>query len=252
MNFQTHYTYSELIDQNDFFKQFFNPHALFRYDSNFFELLYSPSADEFILIEDMHWHFSTEYSLKHMKFVWPQNQGILPETLDYLSQEGYGLEKLELYSITPRSFKGKSHPDIRVQSVDETTLDVFKHINYIEDRETSLSFAESKQPFYDLIVQDPSVTLKLAYMNDVPAGSCILIEQEETLEIDDLFTLPDFRKKGIAETLQTDVMLAAEQSGKQVILAADAEDSPREMYKRQGYHYEGFRIGAIRTIKEDE
>ncbi|MCC5894643.1 MAG: GNAT family N-acetyltransferase [Alkalibacterium sp.] len=251
MNFNTLYTYSAPLDQNDFFIQYYNPNALFRYDSNFFELLYSPSVEEFKLIEDMHWQFSLDYSLTHVKFIWPQDQGILLRTLDYLSQEAYGLEKLELYSITPQAFKGTPNKDVVIETVDSSTLQTFKAINYVEDLESSKSFAEKKQSFYDLIFDDSAVTLRLAYLNSIPVGCCITIEQSQTIEIDDLFTLPDYRGARIAGTLQSAVMSAAFNSDKKVILAADAEDSPKEMYIKQGYCYEGFRIGAIKRLKEE-
>lgn len=251
VNFKLLYTYSEQLDQNDFFIQYYNPDASFRYDSNFFELLYSPSVEEFKLIEQMQWHFSTDYSLKHVKFVWPQDQGILPETLDYLSQENYGLEKRELYSIHPDQFKGTVNENVTVKVVDETNLNLFKQINYVEDLETSRSFAEDKQPFYDQIFEDPLIILRLAFSGTEAAGSCISIVQSDSIEIDDLFTLPDFRHKKVAETLQSDVMSEAKASDKRVILAADAEDSPKDMYIKQGYQYEGFQIGAIKTLKEE-
>lgn len=248
MNFQTLYTYSEQIDENDFFIQHFNPNALFRHDSNFFELLYSPSIEEFKLIEDMHIQFSNDYSLSHVKFVWPQDQGILPYTLDYLSQENYGLEKLELFSVHPSMYEGKRNEDVEVRVVDHFDLSLFKTINYTEDLEISKTFADEKQPFYDEIFEDPAVTFRLAFLDNKPAGSCISIEQQTTIEIDDLFTLPEFRNRKIAGTLQAAVMSSAIDAEKQVILAADAEDTPRTMYLNQGYTYEGFRIGAVKRI----
>lgn len=251
MNFQMLYTYSEPIDHNDFFIQHYNSNALFRYDSNFFELLYSPSVEEFKLIEQMHMHFSHDYYLNHVKFVWPQDQGILTDTLDYLSQENYGLEKLELYSVNPSMYAGKSNKDVTVSIVNDSDLHLFKKINYIEDLEISKSFADAKQPFYDQLFDDPSVSFRLAFLSNEPAGSCITVEQTETIELDDLFTLPAYRNKGVAGTLQADVMSSASDSRKQVILAADAEDTPKDMYKKQGYNYEGFRIGAIKTLKEE-
>ncbi len=251
MNFQQLYPFSEQLDQNDFFIQYYNPEALFRYDSNFFELLYTPPVDEFKLIEQMQLKFSEDYFLDHVKFVWPQDQGILPDTLDYLSDEKYGLEKLELYSIHPADFREKENPAVIVEVVDSTSLPLFKQINYVEDLVTSRSFAEHKQLFYDTIFADPIVTLRIAFLNNEAAGSCITIEQSDTVELDDIFTLPDFRYSGVARTLQSAVMSTALLSGKTVILAADAEDTPREMYLKQGYQYEGFRIGAIKKLEEE-
>lgn len=250
-SFDDLFSYSQCIDSNDFFKQYFNPNALFRYDSNFFQLLYSPSVEEFKLIETMQAAFSEENGLSHVKFYWPQDTGILTDTLHYLNEQEYGLEKLELYSIKPVEFKGKKAAGWTIQEVTEETLPLFKAINYTQDLEISEFFAEHKQPFYDDLYRDNRVTLRLVFKDSKAVGSCLTIEKNRTIELDEVFVLPAYRHMGAASALQHVIMEEARSENRQVILAADAEDSPREMYQKQGYHYLGFRIGAVKTIQED-
>ncbi|WP_368646024.1 GNAT family N-acetyltransferase [Alkalibacterium putridalgicola] len=243
-------THSTLIDENEFFAQYYDPDALFRYDSNFFQLKYSPTKEEFELIESMQIVFSKGNGLSHVKFYWPENQGIMPDTLDYLNGEEYGLEKLELYSLDPAHYVFKAEvPDINVSVVQADQLDAFKQLNYIEDKTVSDSFAESKQPYYDRLFKDEAVTFLLAYFQGEPAGSCIMIDSDEGLELDDLFTLEKHRLKGIASALQSFIIKEALARQTLVFLVADAEDSPKDMYKKAGFHYEGFRIGAQKVIK---
>lgn len=246
-------THSQMIDENDFFSHFHDPDALFRYDSNFFELKYSPTMEEFELIETMQLVFSEEHDLPHVKFYWPENQGIHPDTLAYLDQNTYGLEKLELYALPPADYAlPDSDPEIDVRVVTEDTLETFKAINYIEDKTIAVSFAEAKQPFYDRLFDDDLVTFLLAFYDGQPAGSCILIESSAGLELDDLFTLEAYRKKGVATALMGHI--AAEALSKQTIvyLVADAEDSPKDMYVKAGFTYEGFRIGAQKVFKGED
>ncbi|SFC15281.1 Acetyltransferase (GNAT) domain-containing protein [Alkalibacterium subtropicum] len=250
VTFKSIATHSALIDENEFFAQYYDPAALFRYDSNFFQLKYSPTREEFELIESMHLVFSLENGLSHVKFYWPENQGILPDTLDYLNEAEYGLEKLELYSLDPAQYTGKEkNPDISVEVVQADQLASFKRLNYIEDKTVSESFAESKQTYYDRLYRDASVTFLLACFQGDPAGSCITIESDAGLELDDLFTLETYRFKGVATALQAFVIEEALAKQTLVFLAADAEDSPKEMYKKAGFNYEGFRIGAQKVIK---
>lgn len=245
--------HSTLIDENDFFRHYFDPDALFRYDSNFFQLMYSPSKEEFKLIEEMQWVFSEENGLNHVKFYWPENLGIRPDTLEYLGDHEYGLEKLELYSIDPSDFSDSpDNSDVRIEVVTSDQLSVFKSINYIEDKETSTSFANAKQPFYDRLFKDESITFLLASYKNQPAGSCILIRSDWGIEIDDLFTLKEYRSKGIATAVQKFIMEEAASFGKKVFLVADAEDTPKEMYIKNGFTYEGFRIGAQKEIKGEK
>ncbi|OJF95346.1 GNAT family N-acetyltransferase [Alkalibacterium sp. 20] len=253
VTFEAIATHSTLIDENDFFSHYYNSEAPFRYDSNFFQLKYSPIKVEFELIETMHWTFSEEYDLTHVKFYWPENQGIHPDTLDYLNQEEYGLEKLELYSITPSDFAVTTeNPDISIQVVTYDNLNIFKSINYIEDKIISTSFAGAKQPFYDKLFQDESITFLLAYYKGKAAGSCIIVESAEGLELDDLFTLKEYRLRGVAKALLDYIIKQAASKQKIVFLVADAEDSPKEMYLKSGFNYEGFRIGAQKMIKGDD
>lgn len=244
--------HSTLIDENEFFKHYFNANALFRYDSNFFELKYSPLKEEFELIEEMQWSFSEENGLTHVKFYWPENQGIHPGTLTYLNQKDYGLEKLELYTIDPIRFvKAPEDPDISIKVVTQTELDDYKAINHIEDKTISESFADAKQPFYNDLFQNEAVTFLLAFYKGKPAGSCVLVDSDEGLEIDDLFTLKEYRLRGIASAILNFIMKKALSGDKHVFLLADAEDTPKEMYMSKGFSYEGFRIGAQKVIKGD-
>ncbi|MER2063294.1 MAG: GNAT family N-acetyltransferase [Alkalibacterium sp.] len=243
-------THSNMIDSNEFFSQYFDPDALFRYDSNFFQLNYSPTKEEFELIETMQRVFSEENGLTHVKFYWPQDQGIQPDTLDYLNQHEYGLEKLELYILKPADYiKKASNEQINVTVVQEHDLETFKSLNYIEDKTISEAFAEAKQPFYDRLHQDEKVTFLLAWLNGEPAGSCIVIESDAGLELDDLFTHDRHRLKGVASALQTFIVEEAVKKESQVFLVADAEDSPKEMYKKAGFKNAGFRIGAQKVIE---
>lgn len=250
-SFNNLFTYSQCIDSNDFFKQYFNPAATFRYDSNYFQLLYSPSVEEFKLIETMNVAFSEDNGLKHSKFYWPQDTGILTDTLDYLNEQEYGLEKLELYLIRPEEFKGRKASGWIIEEVNDETLPLFKNINYRQDLEIADSFARDKQPFYNNLYLDQRIKLRLVFKENEAVGSCLTIELEQTIELDEVFILPEYRHMGAASALQHVIMEEARSKNKQVILAADAEDSPREMYQKQGYRYLGFRIGAVKTIQED-
>lgn len=251
-SFNELFTYSQLIDTNEFFEQYYNSEVPFRYDSNFFQLLYSPSVEEFKLIETMNKTFSEEHGLSYVKFYWPQNTGILYDTLAYLNEEEYGLEKLELYTINPSAFKVKPMKGWVVKDVQNDTLPLFKEINYRQDLEISESFAADKQSFYDKLQADERVRLRLVYKDNTAVGSCLTIEANQTIEIDEVFVLPAYRHKGAASALQSVIMSEAEKKNKTVILAADAEDSPRTMYQQQGYSYQGFRIGAVKTIQEEK
>lgn len=242
-------SYSTCIDENEFFKQYYDEHAHFRYDSNFFQLKYQPSTREFELIEEMQEYFHRNKGMEHIKFYWPENKGVTPEMMRYFEDNGYELEYLELYQLDPEAF----HPTrdvhhIEVRIVTDETLADFKRISYPEDLLFGEDFAEAKKNFYDWQWQEPSITLLIAYMENNPVGTLTIIEQEHTLEIDDVATVKAFRKQGIATALQQFVVDCALEKNKSILLIADGEDTPKDMYQRQGYAYVSYKIGAQKIL----
>lgn len=249
ISFNTINRYSEVIDENEFFKQYFNSAYSLRYDSNFFQLKYQPSLSEFELIEEMQLQFHEAEGLNHIKFYWPENKGFTPEIVTYFEKENYEIEMLELYAIDPLKFNQKINSDyIKVVPLSIETIADFKRINYPNDLIFGEDFADMKQVMYEDILLDPKIIPYIAYVNDTAAGTLVSILGEETVEIDDLLTINEFRNQGVAAALQAEVMEFAQKKGKQVILLADADDTPREMYIKQNYTYMGYQLGAQKIL----
>ena len=86
----------------------------------------------------------------------------------------------------------------------------------------------------------------MAYYQGLPAGAVDVIIAEETAEIDGLSVKEAFQKKGIGSRLQRFVMDTF--ADKTIILVADGEDTPREMYQKQNYQYLGFQYEIQKVI----
>jgi len=242
-----------LTSENEYFKQFYNENALFKYDSNFFQLKYQPTLVEFELIENMHIDFSEKVGLDHVKFLWPENKGFTLEIIHYFEQIGYKLEMLNLYSILPDEFvPSRTNSNTKVIQVTEKSLAAFKMINYTEDLTIDKDYAENMNPFYEKLFALDNYLFLMAYLNDEPVGSVILIESDCCIEIDDLFVVKEYRNQGIGTEIQKSVMELAKQKQKKVILVADAEDTPKNMYEKQGYEYVSYQVGAQYVFKNSE
>lgn len=249
LSFRNIECYSELIDENEFFKQFYNPDLPLRYDSNFFQLKYQPTLSEFELIEEMQYQFHANEGLKHIKFYWPENKGFTSEIMAYFEKEHYAIEMLELYTIDPKNFESdKQTSNIKVYSLSKENLVDFKRINYPNDLIFGKDFADMKKNMYEQMLDNPSIIPYIAYVDSEPAGSLISVIGEETVEIDDLLTVTHLRKQGVATALQEAVMTLAQKNLKQVILVADGDDTPKDMYLKQNYTCIGFRVGAQKVF----
>ena len=74
-----------------------------------------------------------------------------------------------------------------------------------------------------------------------------MILSENTVELDNLIVLHPYRNKGVASRLQQYVM--SQFADKIVILAADGDDTAREMYQKQNYQYLGYRYEVLKVYE---
>lgn len=240
---------TDLIEENEFYKLYHNHDALFMYDYNFMRLKYQPTLEEFKLIEKIQLEFSEDMKMDHVKFYWPENLGFTEPIIEYLSENGYGLEILELYAMEPKDFlASRSNANVTVELVTEETLPEYKTINRVQDEGISETFAEQKVASYDLDFENPDLLQVIAYQNNQAIGGVDLLVSEETLEIDNFFVLDEFQRQGIGTEIQRFIMELA--GNRTVVLVADGEDTPKEMYAKQNYTYLSYQVGALKELNK--
>ena len=96
-----------------------------------------------------------------------------------------------------------------------------------------------------LICLNSMIQQVLAFYKGVAVGYVDLIISKETVEIDDLSVGEFYQQKGIGSRLQQFAMTSY--PNKTVILIADGEDTPREMYRKQNYHFIGFKYEVTKV-----
>lgn len=255
MNFHDRWIFADIETTNDYYTLYHNPLFPFMYEYNFLLLHVVPTLEMFQIIEDHLADFHSKQDILHLKFTWPENEGLTPPVASYLEEAGYGLDMLELYCIHPKDFApSRLHPTVTLAYVTSETLPLFKQISFEQDAAISASFAEEKKLVYDQQFATSSVQFVLAMIDTEPVGGVTVFETENTVEIDSLFVRDTYQRQGIGASIQAFVMTHA--SDRIVLLLADASDSPREMYAKQGYVYQGFQISALKiedkTLESNE
>jgi len=249
ITFENIFTLGNIVSENTHYRHFHYPEMLIRYDSNFIEFKRLPSLTEFKKVEEYLRDYHQKRGQKHVKFYLPANIKPAGELNAYLTNMGYEIGFLELYAILPNHFPPvRSNPDIDIQMVTEKNLEVLIHLKYKNDLEFGSEFARQKTDLIKRQFDDQNIQQVLAFYKGSPAGYLDIIISDETVEIDELTVDVMFRNKGIGSRLQKFVMDSFPK--KTVILVADGEDTPREMYKKQNYAYLGFKY-EIQKVYQD-
>lgn len=240
------YESGKIVKQTPQWIHIHNPEMLLQYDSNYIEFLSMPTKEEFSEAEAYLQNFHQKTGQNHLKFVFPENEMLTKDLIEELvSKKQYDIGFTELYAIKPTQFPSiKTDPDILIQKVETENFEDFLKLEYKQDIEYGEAFAKGKRNAYQQNQKDDSVIQVIAYYKGQPAGALETILAEYTAEIDGLFVLEEFQRKGIATRLQKFVMDCC--SDKTVILLADGDDTPKEMYKKQNYTFQGFQYESLK------
>ncbi|WP_099156847.1 GNAT family N-acetyltransferase [Virgibacillus ndiopensis] len=251
ITFRNIHNLGQVVIENDQYKHIHYPDMLIRYDSNYIEFKRTPSVAEFRDAANYLREFHRKHGQKHVKFTFPENKQPAEELMGYFRDSGYEVGYNELYVIQPDQFpKVNNHPDIEVQAVTDENFDAFILLQYETDLEFGEEFAKQKVDLHKRNFKDRNILQFLALYKRFPAGSVDVIISDNTAEIDGLSVKESFQKKGIGSRLQKSVM--DHFPDKTIILVADGEDTPREMYVRQNYQYLGFKYEAQKIYNEDD
>ncbi|MFC7063573.1 GNAT family N-acetyltransferase [Halobacillus seohaensis] len=222
---------------------------LTRYDSNFIQFNDLPNLRQFKEAAHYLRDYHRKYGQKHEKFYLPANTVPTVTLTDYFQNIGYDFGYNELYAIEPHQFPlVKNESDIEVVEVTHENFETFVQLQFPQDLEFGREFAEQKIELHKRNFQERHILQVLAFYKGTAAGSMDVIVAEETVEIDNLSIAEMFQKKGIGSRLQRFVM--DQFSDKTVILVADGEDTPREMYQRQNYQCLGYKY-EVQKIDQD-
>lgn len=237
-----------VIAENELYKHYHYSEMLIRYDSNFIGFKRMPTLDEFRAAEGYLREFHQKNGQDHVKFGFPPDQKLTDELFPYLQEQNYSIGTNELYSIKPYDFPEVSvNPDFQVEVVNSRTYKDYLTLQYEQDVQFGESFAEAKKILHHANFQSDRVVQVIAYYKDTPVGAVDVILRDLTAEIDNLFVQDSYQRKGIGSSIQRFVMDLFHD--RIVILIADGEDTPREMYRKQNYHYVGFQIEALKVYK---
>ncbi|TDM02306.1 GNAT family N-acetyltransferase [Macrococcus carouselicus] len=212
------------------FVHYHTPSQLIRYYSNFFLYDEVPDLATFKADEKLQSDFHEARGQHHLLFIFPDNVELPHDLMLYAESASYKLEKMELYRTDNLTLKKRSG-DVKVVSENDEIFADFLKVCRAGELEYGEEFADLKEEMHTRDLEDDSIIQLVAYHEDQPVGKLEAIINESIIELDDFYVLEGFRGLGIGSALQQQVLTF----GKSLLLIADGNDTPREMYERQGY-----------------
>lgn len=245
LTFSSIENHSFIVEENDFFTIYMNSSFNEYYDLNYLKLKYSPTLLEYKMIEEILDNERFKQKQSHLNIIWPDDIGIMPEVLEYLSENQYKLGKQELMILTPNNSKiQKPKNNYQFYIVNEDNFESFFKLNYKEDLQYGEKFAELKKEFYSNLMFHSDKILLIAKRNNQTVGSLIIILSDDFVEIDHVLTDSVFRNQGVATAMLDFVVKTF---NKTIILVVDAEDTPKEMYSKFGFESISSQISGLKT-----
>lgn len=235
-HFKNTYLFSSVITQTPYFTQYHQAKMPDVKQLNFMSFHFNPVLENFQFLESWQKDFHQEADQRFLRFHWPEDEGIYPEVFTYLNENGYQLGRMELLKINPQNFLvSSSQPPIAITRLNKDNIKNYLNLNYEADLEHGKVYAEQKQIQYQGYLKRPHIQPYLAFQDNHLVASIDLIVVKSSIEINSLYVDPKYRRQGIASALQEKAMEVAKENETDLILIADAEDTPVDMYKQQGY-----------------
>lgn len=162
----------------------------------------------------------------HAKFVFA------PE-VNVPSLAGFTLGELEVYELVAPQFS--INEAVEVCIVDTTTQADFLRIKYEDALAFGEQYAKERDSWLRRVLTTQELTAVIAYLDNEAVGAVELIVQDTTAELDQFFVKPAYQRRGIGSTIQH--FIETKYPFHAIFLVADADDTPRDMYQRQGYEH---------------
>ncbi len=246
LGFEETYLYSKIWASTPYFTQYYNDDCPHVRSLNFMALHFNPDLENFKLLENYQAILQQELGQDFLRFHWPADEGMYPECFSYLNQQAYQLGKIALLAGSPEKLKLKNCSlPLTFKSLSKENISAYLQANKEADlTDSGPTYAADKQKQYKGFLKRPHIQPVLAYHDDYLLGWLDLVLGPKQTEIHSLYVRPAFRQQGIASALIQQAGRWAQKRQHHLILMADMEDFPYDIYLNQGFQEKSFLIIA--------
>lgn len=255
--FDNMFTLADTYDETELYYFIGNRKVPSMYSNNKIVLDFVPTAEELDILEDNFLDYAYDLNLAYYSFVLPMNQPLAPDLFASIGEVGYEISLTKLMVLDPADFKATTKAKdtygdrLVLKEVDSSIEQDYFNFNQVFDKaiDDSGQFAAQKLNYYPWFLAENNTTALAVYIDDKLVAITDIIRLSHAYEIDNFQVLDDYQRQGIGSLIQQWVCDKALAEGKMVILSADADDTPYDMYVKQGYQDQGMQIGLNRKIE---
>lgn len=255
--FDNMFTLADTYDETELYYFIGNRKVPSMYSNNKIVLDFVPTAEELDILEDNFLDYAYDLNLAYYSFVLPMNQPLAPDLFASIGEVGYEISLTKLMVLDPADFKATTKAKdtygdrLVLKEVDSSIEQDYFNFNQVFDKaiDDSGQFAAQKLNYYPWFLAENNTTALAVYIDDKLVAITDIIRLSHAYEIDNFQVLDDYQHQGIGSLIQQWVCDKALAEGKMVILSADADDTPYDMYVKQGYQDQGMQIGLNRKIE---
>lgn len=242
-------TYGEVVRETDVYSFYQLAEVKDRYDSNFMKLKTMPDCTSFEKLVDELKGLACEYGNSHGKIVLPENCKPDDELMKKAKELGFGWSYLEMYEVEPAKFLARNGQECKLELqvgwISDELVDVYGQLHFEESVQWGEAYATAIRAYKKGLIKKGGIRIAAAVLEGDLIGTTDVIFSNGYAEIDNFFVKPGYQKQGVGTAIQQFVMREAADNGQCVILVADGEDTPREMYLKQGYKFIAFQYSAL-------
>ena len=255
--FDNMFTLADTYDETELYYFIGNRKVPSMYSNNKIVLDFVPTAEELDILEDNFLDYAYDLNLAYYSFVLPMNQPLAPDLFASIGEVGYEISLTKLMVLDPADFKATTKAKdtygdrLVLKEVDPSIEQDYIDFNQVFDKaiDDSGQFAAQKLNYYPWFLAENNTTAIAVYIDDKLVAITDIIRLANAYEIDNFQVLDDYQRQGIGSLIQQWVCDKALAEGKMIILSADADDTPYDMYVKQGYQDQGMQIGLNRKIE---
>lgn len=255
--FDNMFTLADTYDETELYYFIGNRKVPSMYSNNKIVLDFVPTAEELDILEDNFLDYAYDLNLAYYSFVLPMNQPLAPDLFASIGEVGYEISLTKLMVLDPADFKTTTKAKdtygdrLVLKEVNPSIEQDYIDFNQVFDKaiDDSGQFAAQKLNYYPWFLAENYTTALAVYIDDKLVAITDIIRLANAYEIDNFQVLDDYQRQGIGSLIQQWVCDKALAEGKMIILSADADDTPYDMYVKQGYQDQGMQIGLNRKIE---